>query len=199
MIGLIIENLISVDDTGIPKAPKINQIIDKDVFLLYSRDTSKDKKKYLQECGVIYYLADPRSPAKQQGLNDSEALKEAIIQYDLPKDYIPDVLVSKLIKRYYDNAVGPAGIAIENLLRALHTTSVVANKCNELLSNKLAAGVTDQDIPAIIATINNLSSQIKEIPNLQKALNTAKDNLRYEEEQKIARGGISVLSSMKAD
>ena len=46
----------------------------------------KDKKKYLQECGVIYYLADPRSPAKQQGLNDSEALKEAIIQYDLPKD-----------------------------------------------------------------------------------------------------------------
>ena len=190
MTGLIIENLISVDDTGIPKAPKINQIIDKDVFLLYSRDTSKDKKKYLQECGVIYYLADPRSPAKQQGLNDSEALKEAII---------PDLLVSKLIKRYYDNAVGPAGIAIENLLRALHTTSVVANKCNELLSNKLAAGVTDQDIPAIIATINNLSSQIKEIPNLQKALNTAKDNLRYEEEQKIARGGISVLSSMKAD
>ena len=45
MTGLIIENLISVDDTGIPKAPKINQIIDKDVFLLYSRDTSKDKKK----------------------------------------------------------------------------------------------------------------------------------------------------------
>ena len=112
---------------------------------------------------------------------------------------MPDILVSKLIKRYYDNAVGPAGIAIENLLRALHTTSVVANKCNELLSNKLAAGVTDQDIPAIIATINNLSSQIKEIPNLQKALNTAKDNLRYEEEQKLARGGISVLSSMKAD
>lgn len=32
MTGLIIENLISVDDTGIPKAPKINQIIDKDVF-----------------------------------------------------------------------------------------------------------------------------------------------------------------------
>lgn len=199
MTELIIENLISVDDTGMPKAPKINQIIDKDVFLLYSRDTSKDKKKYLQECGVIYYLADPRSPAKQQGLNDSEALKEAIIQYDLPKDYIPDVLVSKLIKRYYDNAVGPAGIAIENLLRVLHTTSVIANKYNELLSNKLAAGVTDKDIPTIIAIINNLSSQIKEIPNLQKALNTAKDNLRYEEEQKIARGGISVLSSMKAD
>ena len=66
MTGLIIENLISVDDTGIPKAPKINQIIDKDVFLLYSRDTSKDKKKYLQECGVIYYLSDTRSPAKQK-------------------------------------------------------------------------------------------------------------------------------------
>ena len=53
MTGLIIENLISVDDTGIPKAPKINQIIDKDVFLLYSRDTSKDKKKYLQEYSAL--------------------------------------------------------------------------------------------------------------------------------------------------
>ena len=30
MTGLIIENLISVDDTGLPKAPKINQIIDKE-------------------------------------------------------------------------------------------------------------------------------------------------------------------------
>lgn len=199
MVGLVIENLISVDDTGMPKAPKINQIIDKDIFLLYSRDKSADKRKYLQECGIIYYLADPRSPAKQQGLNDKEALKEAIEQYDLPKDYIPDSLVSKIINRYYNNAVGPAGIAIENLLRALHIASIVANKCNELLSEKLANGVTDQDIPVVITTINNLSSQIKEIPNLQKALNTAKDNLRYEEEQKMARGGVSVLSSMKAD
>lgn len=199
MNQLTIENLISVDETGMPKAPKINQIIDKDVFLLYSRDTSKDKRKYLQECGVIYYLADPRSPAKQQGLNDNESLKEAIEQFDLPKDYRPDVLVSKLIVRYYNNAVGPAGIAIENLLRALHTASIVANKCNELLSEKLSNGVTDQDIPSIITTINNLSSQIKEIPNLQKALNTAKDNLRYEEEQTIARGGGTVLSSMRAE
>ena len=55
MTGLIIENLISVDDTGIPKAPKINQIIDKDVFLLYSRDTSKDKKKYLN---TIYSISN---------------------------------------------------------------------------------------------------------------------------------------------
>lgn len=98
---------------------------------------------------------------------------------------MPDILVSKLIKRYYDNAVGPAGIAIENLLRALHTTSVVANKCNELLSNKLAAGVTDQDIPAIIATINNLSSQIKKYLIFKKLLIQQKIILDMKKNKKL--------------
>ena len=56
MTGLIIENLISVDDTGIPKAPKINQIIDKDVFLLYSRDTSKDKRNIYRSVELYIIL-----------------------------------------------------------------------------------------------------------------------------------------------
>lgn len=56
MTGLIIENLISVDDTGMPKAPKINQIIDKDVFLLYSRDTSKDKRNIYKNAELYIIL-----------------------------------------------------------------------------------------------------------------------------------------------
>ena len=78
MKKVIIEKMLTIDDTGMPKAPTLRQIQDKDVALLWQRDTTKDKKKYIAEVGVIYYLGDPKSPAKQQGLSDAECLKMAI-------------------------------------------------------------------------------------------------------------------------
>ena len=44
-----------------------------------------------------------------------------------------------------------------------------------------------------------LIKRITDIPNLTKSLNTAMENLRNEEEQSFARGGIEILSSMNAD
>ena len=98
MTSLNIDKLLTIDETGMPKAPTIRQLQDKDVMLLYQRDNTSDKRKYIAEIGVIYYLGDPKSPAKQQGLSDKEALKMAIDNYNLPKDYVPDTLVNKLIK-----------------------------------------------------------------------------------------------------
>ena len=80
MRGINIENMISIDDTGMPKAPSVRQIVDKDVLELWSRDKTSDKRKYIQEAGVIYYLGDPNSPAKQQGLNDEEELRSLCIE-----------------------------------------------------------------------------------------------------------------------
>ena len=56
MNNIVIEKLLTIDDTGMPKAPSIRQLQDKDVALLWQRDTSKDKHKYIAEAGVIYYL-----------------------------------------------------------------------------------------------------------------------------------------------
>ena len=94
---LLIDNLIEIDDSGMPKAPNTRNLIDRDVRELYRRDTSKNKQKYIAECIVIYYLGDPKSPAKQSGLSDPEALKMAIEQAGLEIDYIPVVLVLRLI------------------------------------------------------------------------------------------------------
>lgn len=55
MTGLIIENLISVDDTGIPKAPKINQIIDKDVFY-YIREIHLKIKRNIYKNVELYII-----------------------------------------------------------------------------------------------------------------------------------------------
>ena len=96
---LIIDNLLLIDENGMPEAPTIRQLIDKDVRELYTRDKSKDKSGYVKDCIVIYYLGDPKSPAKQSGLSDAEALKMAIEQAGLPSNYIPSALVLKIIKR----------------------------------------------------------------------------------------------------
>ena len=98
---LTIDSLLTINDNGMPVPPTVRQLLDKDIRSLYNRDKTKDKKHYIQECIVIYYLGDPKSPAKQSGLSDAECLKMAIEQADLPSNYLPDSLVLRLIKRYY--------------------------------------------------------------------------------------------------
>lgn len=199
MNNIVIEKLLTVDDTGMPKAPTLRQILDKDVALLWQRDSSSDKSKYIAEAGVIYYLGDPKSPAKQQGLSDAEALKMAIENFNLPKDYTPDVLVKRLIDKYYISNITEAGVALEALHKSIHLVSIAATKINEILNKKLSGAIDDADISGILTLIDSVSKRIVEIPALTKALGVAYENLRNEEEEKLARGGKQILSSMDAD
>lgn len=196
---LIIEKLITVDESGMPKAPSVRQLLDKDILALYSRDNTPDKRKYLAECGVIYYLGDPKSPAKQKGLSDGEALKEAIENFNLDKNYQPDALVVRLIRKYYEQNITKAGVTIENLQKALHLTDLACNKILDMLNKKLRSEIAEADIPAILTSVDSLTKRIEDIPKLSKALVTAYENLRDEEETQTARGGVTILSSMDAD
>ena len=194
-----IDKLLTVDETGMPKAPNLRQILDKDIALLWQRDTTKDKRKYIAECGVIYYLGDPKSPARQQGLTDEEALKMAIDNFNLPKDYKIDSLVRKLIDKYYNQNITEAGVALEVLHKSIHLVSIAATKINDILNRKLSNAISDEDITQILTMMDSVSKRIVEIPALTKALGTAYENLRNEEEQQLARGGKQILSSMDAD
>ena len=196
---LTIEKLITVDESGMPKAPSVRQLLDKDVLALYSRDNTPDKRKYLAECGIIYYLGDPKSPAKQKGLSDVEALKEGIENFNLDKNYKPDALVTKLIRKYYEQNITKAGVTIENLQKALHLSDLVCNKILDMLNSKLRSEITDADVPGILTSVDSLTRRIEDIPKLSKALVTAYENLRDEEETQTARGGVTILSSMDAD
>lgn len=199
MKSVNIENMISIDDTGMPKAPSVRQIIDKDVLELWARDKSSDKRKYLQEAGVVYYLGDPNSPAKQQGLNYDETIKMAIDNFNLPKDYTPDPLVKRIADKYYIQNITEAGVALDALRKSVHLVSIAANKINEQLSKRLTSLVSDDDIVPTMQLMGTVSKLIQEIPSLTKAIGTAYDNLRDEEEQQTARGGRTILSSMDAD
>lgn len=197
--NVVIEKMLTIDDTGMPQAPTIRQLQDKDVALLWQRDTSKDKRRYIGDVGVIYYLGDPKSPTKQQGLSDAESLKMAIDNFNLPKDYTPDSLVRKLINKYYISNITEAGVALEALRKSIHLISIAAVRINEQLNRKLSGALADEDITPILTMMDAVSKRITEIPALTKALGTAYENLRNEEEEQLARGGKQILSSMDAD
>lgn len=195
----MILKMLTIDNTGYPKAPDIRQIQDKDILLLYTRDKSPDKSQYIKEAGVIYYLGDPQSPAKQQGLSDNEALKMAIDNYNLPKDYKPDVLVKRLIDKYYYSCIGEAGVALEALQKSVHLVSLAAVRMNEYLNNKLSGDISNEDIGDLLDKINTVNKQIQSIPSLTMALKQAYENVRDEKEEQLGRGGQVIISSMSAD
>ena len=196
--NVTIGKMLTIDETGMPKAPDIRQLQDKDVALLWQRDNTKDKRNYIAEVGVIYYLGDPKSPAKQQGLSDEESLKMAIDNFNLPKSYQPDSLVKKLIDKYYVSNITEAGVALEALQKSVHLVSIAAVRINDQLNKKLSGALADEDITSILVLMDAVSKRITEIPALTKALGVAYENLRNEEEEKLARGGKQILSSMNA-
>ena len=195
---LIIDKMLVIDDTGMPVAPTIRQLMDKDIKQLYTRDKTKDKSNYIKECIVIYYLGDPKSPAKQSGLSDAESLKMAIQQAGLKDDYIPDELVQKIIKRYYYQNITEAGKVVENIQKGIHNINLSVDAINTILNEKLQSGLTLDDLPNILGMVDNVNKKASELPSIIKRLEEAKQNLMYEKETAVARGGNAVLSSMDA-
>lgn len=199
MSKLNIKNLLTFDIYGNVEPVSIGQILDKDVFELYSRDYSSDKEKYKKECGVIYYLGDPNSPVRQNGLSEKEALAEAIENFNLPKDYVPDELVSRLINRYNINAITPAGVAIENIKKALHRVSHASIKIGEVIDKLMEGAIEPTDVATFIELSNKLGKLSTELPNYVASLKVAQDNLRNESEELEARGGEVIQYTMDAN
>lgn len=192
--------MIVIDDNGMPKAPDVRQLMDKDIRTLYQQDKSKDKSQYIKDCIVIYYMGDPKSPAKQSGLSDGETLKMAIEQAGLPANYIPNQLVRKIISRYYAANIGESGRVVENLLKTLHNVNIAIDAINMLLNEKLRdkANLTVENVSDIMGLINQVSAKASDLPKILKSLDEAKENLMYEKETETARGGMAVSSSMDA-
>ena len=62
-----------------------------------------------------------------------------------------------------------------------------------------ATELSVEEVANIISVMQTVSKQVQEIPSLTKAIGVARENLRNEEEEQLARGGKRILSSMNAD
>ena len=199
MKTVTIDSMLVVDDTGMPVPPTIRQLLDRDIRSLYTRDKSKDKKQYIAECIVIYQLGDPKSPARQSGLSEKEALTYAIEQAGLDKTYMPDSLVLRLIKRYKDENLTEAGRVVENILQTIHNINLGISQINRFLNDKLANPLDGDTIGVILGLVDNVKKQAGDIPSILKKLEESKQNLLYEQQTELSRGGTAVLSSMDAE
>ena len=199
MKTVTIDSMLVVDDTGMPVPPTIRQLLDRDIRSLYTRDKSKDKKQYIAECIVIYQLGDPKSPARQSGLSEKEALKYAIEQAGLDKTYIPDSLVLRLIQRYKDENLTEAGRVVENILQTIHNINLGISQINRFLNDKLASPLDGDTIGTILGLVDNVKKQAGDIHSILKKLEEEKQNLLYEQQTELSRGGTAVLSSMDAE
>ena len=199
MKTITIDSMLVVDDTGMTVPPTIKQLLDRDIRMLYTRDKSKDKKQYIAECIVIYQLGDPKSPARQSGLSEKEALTYAIEQAGLDKTYMPDSLVLRLIKRYKDENLTEAGRVVENILQTIHNINLGISQINRFLNDKLASPLDGDTIGTILGLVDNVKKQAGDIPSILKKLEESKQNLLYEQQTELSRGGTAVLSSMDAE
>lgn len=196
---ITIDSLLVINNDGIPVAPTIRQLIDKDIRELYTRDKTKDKSRYIAECIVIYYLGDPKSAVNQAGLSLKEGLSQACDDAGLPRDYVPDELVIKLIDRYKEENLTEAGKLINNIISVIHNMNIMISNINELINDKLQTSLTIDDINSYTSLIDTVKKQAIDLPNIVSKLREAKERLVNEEEESLARGGSSILNSMNAD
>ena len=194
-----IDSMLVVDDTGMPQAPGLRQLLDKDIRTLYTRDKTPDKKKYIQDCILIYQVGDPKSEGRQNGLSDKELIQFANEKAGLPKNSIPDALVLKLMKRYDDENITEAGRVLDNMMKVIHNINVSMTQINNFINDKLAQGLDENNIGIILQLADNVKKQASDMPALIKKLEEAKENLRNEAETELSRGGSMVLSSMDAE
>ncbi len=200
MKTITIDSLLVVDDTGMPQPPGIRQLLDRDIRTLYSRDKTPDKKQYVAEAIIIYQLGDPKSPARQSGLSEREALTFAKEQAGLPENYIPDSLVIRLIKRYENENLTEAGRVVENILQTIHNVNLLISHLNKYFNDQLAKPtLSGEELSVMFGNIAAVKKEAGDIPSILKKLEEAKQNLMYEQETELSRGGNAVLSSMDAE
>ena len=136
---------------------------------LFMRDKTKDKSKFIQELGFIYFYADPRSD--YQYLTDDEERIKAIIEGEgLPNDWKIDKLLQDAID-YYASFKPTSALLLED-------TRVAVDKLRSLLRNIDLTDVDDKGKP--IYTLNTITATIKQVPSLVKDLDEAERTISKE-------------------
>lgn len=135
---------------------------------LHKRDKTKDKSKFIQELGYIYFMEDPRSD--YQYLTDAEDRAKAIIEGEGLKDWSEDNLLKEAMK-YYASFKTTSALLLED-------TRIAVDKLREMLRNIDLTKLDDKGKP--IYTLNMVAATIKQVPSLVKDLDEAERTIARE-------------------
>ena len=135
---------------------------------LYKRDKSKDKSRFIQELGYIYFMEDPRSD--YQYLTDIKDRAKAIIEGEGLKDWSEDTMLKEAME-YYASFKTTSALLLED-------TRIAVDKLREMLRNIDLTAVDDKGKP--IYTLNIVTATIKQVPSLVKDLDEAEKTIARE-------------------
>ena len=133
---------------------------------LHSRDKTKDKSRFLQELGYIYFMIDPR--IDYQYIVDIDDRSKAIIEGEgLPSKWKPDKCVIEAMKFYESFKTTSALIledtrkVAENLRKALPTINIMEEDDK---------GRPKYTISSITKAIRELNVLVKELAETEKVI-----------------------------
>ena len=164
---LDLSGMISVNEQGYPYAPNVYQIQDKDVRELYLRDNSEDKLRYIKEAGVIFYVADPKSPPNQMGYSRSEALASA-------KTIISEQLTNKLNSGLQAEDALPV---IDLVTKLNGIINIIPNQIKALGEAKQAAALEIEQKKARGGKVVTMSMSAKDASDLETQVEAQKREL----------------------
>nr|DAI06278.1 MAG TPA: hypothetical protein [Crassvirales sp.] len=126
---------------------------------LYTRDRTKDKSRFLQELGLIYFYADPRSDY-QYLIDEDERLKAIVEGEGLPNDFRIDKDLQSAID-YYSTFKTTSALLLEDTRAMIEG---YRKKIKELTTEMESLEIKE---------IKDLGMIIKQIPSLIKDLDEA--------------------------
>lgn len=136
---------------------------------LFMRDRTKDKSRFIQELGYIYFMEDPRSDY-QYITNPNERSKAIVEGEGLPNDWKVDSLLEEAMN-YYKSFKPTSALLLED-------TRVAVDKLRQQLRDIDLNAVDDKGKP--IYTLNVIVSTIKQVPSLVKDLDGAEKSIAKE-------------------
>jgi hypothetical protein len=201
-----LHHVLNFDSSGQVAPLTTEQLLDKDVRAFFvDYNNRNDLETYRKICGVIYYMGDPNSPPVQEGLNDDACLRRALHDFELPKDWLPTPLITNIIEKYRNSEYTILYTSAISLQRAVRTSITVADKYNELLTQKLMdinTNVSNKDsleaTSAIVGMLQQIRKEIVEFPTLVDKLKAAQEAIVNESEDITLRGGAVMSDSMNA-
>lgn len=147
---------------------------------LYNDDKSKTKEKFMQQMSILYFMVDPRSTYNYI-LSDEDRFQAILEQEGLPKNYKIDKKLQSAMEIYRKHTVTSSFLLLQDM-------KIAIEKVRQFLRDVDLTAVDDKGKP--LYTINNVTSAIKQIPQLAKDVVEAEKTITKEiEEQGRARGG----------
>lgn len=129
---------------------------------LFTRDKTKDKSRFLQELGYIYFMLDPRSDYMYI-TDEDERSKAIIIGEGLSDTWKVDSILQDAMD-YYKSFRPTSALLLED-------TRVAVDKLREALRSINITETDDKGRP--IYTLNTIVATIKQVPSLVKDLDDA--------------------------